>query len=175
MRPASRKRISITVWRRTGSWALLALLLTIGCGTSRDTPPPATATGQAAATGQNAKTRAATFVDQNVPSQMVADQGYMASVRMRNTGTASWTAADNFRIGSVNPPDNEVWGFRRVTVPFVVAPGAEATFTFALKAPQTPGEYNFRWRMVQDGVEWFGEETPNVLVAVAGPVSQEKR
>jgi hypothetical protein len=173
VRLASRKRISIPVWRRTGGLAL-ALLLTMGCGTSRETPQPAT-TGQAAATGQNAKARAATFVDQNVPSQMVADQGYTASVRMRNTGTVSWTAADNYRIGSVNPPDNEAWGFRRVTVPFVVAPGAEATFTFALKAPQTPGEYNFQWRMVQDGVEWFGEETPNVLVAVAGPVGKEER
>jgi hypothetical protein len=56
-----------------------------------------------------------------------------------------------------------------VAVPAVIAPGSEVTFTFALKAPQMPGEYNFQWRMVQDGVEWFGDPTPNVAVAVVAP------
>ena len=101
---------------------------------------------------------------------MVADQNYTVSVRMRNTGTAAWSAAQNYRLGSVNPPDNEIWGFRRVAVPVVVAPGAEVTFAFALRAPRTPGDYTFQWRMVQDGVEWFGEETPNVSVNVGGQV-----
>jgi hypothetical protein len=113
------------------------------------------------------------FVDQTVPPQMAADGSYTVSIRMRNTGAAAWTPTETYRIGSLNPIDNEVWGFRRVAVPGVIAPGTEATFTFALKAPRTPGEYNFQWRMVQDGVEWFGEETPNVLVTVAGQLSKE--
>jgi hypothetical protein len=153
------------------------------CGDATSTPhrrrlsasaPRATA-GQVPDASGNAKTHAATFVDQSVPTQMVADQGYTASVRMRNTGTVLWAAADNYRIGSVNPLDNEVWGFRRATVPVSVAPGAAVTFTLALKAPRTPGEYNFQWRMVQDGVEWFGDETPNVLVTVSGPTGKEQR
>ncbi|MDD4988722.1 MAG: hypothetical protein PHS68_07505, partial [Candidatus Izemoplasmatales bacterium] len=35
-----------------------------------------------------------------------------------------------------------------------------------VKAPATPGTYNFQWQMVQDGVEWLGDKTPNVVVAV---------
>jgi hypothetical protein len=131
---------------------VLAMVLSIGCRSSTES-----------------SARAATFVDQKVPTEMVADHPYTVSVRMRNTGTASWTAAENYRLGSVNPPDNEVWGIRRVAVPVVVAPGAQVAFTFALTAPRTPGEYSFQWRMVQDGVDWFGEPTLNVSVVVTKP------
>src|SRR5262245_10673159 len=154
---------------RGSFWGLLAVVLVIGCGSSGnsssgttdksvDQPPAATAPQQ---------TRAAAFIEQTVPAQMIADHDYTVSVRMRNTGKESWSSADSYRIGSVNPLDNEVWGLKRVSVPIVVAPGNEVTFTFALKAPRMPGEYNFQWRMVQDGVEWFGESTPNVPVVVA--------
>lgn len=51
-------------------------------------------------------------------------------------------------------------------VPHVVAPGAEVSFNFDVTAPSVPGFYNFQWRMVQDGVEWFGEYTPATLIDV---------
>jgi predicted GH43/DUF377 family glycosyl hydrolase len=47
-----------------------------------------------------------------------------------------------------------------------VPEGQTKTFTFDVKAPATPGTYNFQWQMVQDGVEWLGDKTPNVVVAV---------
>ncbi|MDO8682740.1 MAG: glycosyl hydrolase, partial [Armatimonadota bacterium] len=46
------------------------------------------------------------------------------------------------------------------------APGQQKTFTFIVTAPSTAGTYNFQWRMVQDGVQWFGDLTPNVAVTV---------
>src|SRR5262245_61212563 len=153
---------------------LLAVVLLVGCTTDRNAQGPDATTPQSAARSEGTTARAAAFVNQTVPAQMTADQSYSVSVRMRNTGTAVWTAAESYRIGSVNPIDNEVWGFKRVAVPGDVAPGAEGTFTFALKAPRTPGEYNFQWRMVQDGVAWFGEETPNVSVSVGGESKEPK-
>jgi hypothetical protein len=47
-----------------------------------------------------------------------------------------------------------------------VAPGASYTFNFNVTAPATPGIHNFQWRMLQEGVEWFGAQTANVAVKV---------
>jgi hypothetical protein len=62
-----------------------------------------------------------------------------------------------------------IWGLNRVPPTSDVLPGGETVFTFNITAPSTPGTYNFQWRMVQDGVEWFGPLTPNVPVSVKPP------
>ncbi|HLL75102.1 MAG TPA: NBR1-Ig-like domain-containing protein [Pyrinomonadaceae bacterium] len=111
----------------------------------------------------------AAFVSQVVPSSMTAGRPYSASVVMRNTGTTTWTQAAGYRLGSQNPRDNGTWRSPRVDMPATVAPGAEATFTFTITAPSEPGTYNFQWAMVQDGVEWFGPHTANVIVTVSAP------
>jgi hypothetical protein len=154
---------------------LLAGALATGACSERKVNSSDAAPRQAAEGSGDTTAHAAAFVDQTVPAEMVADQNYTVSLRMRNTGTTKWTAAEQYRIGSVNPLDNDVWGFKRVAVPVDVAPGAEVTFTFALKAPRIPEQYNFQWRMVHEGVAWFGDVTPNVLVAVSGQASKEAR
>ena len=53
-----------------------------------------------------------------------------------------------------------------VAVPAAVAPGESAVFQFRVTAPAVAGDYDFQWQMVQEGVEFFGEFTPNVVVAV---------
>jgi RHS repeat-associated protein len=113
----------------------------------------------------------ATFISQSVPSAMNAGQQYIVSVTMRNTGTKTWTAADQHRLGSQNPQDNGTWGIARVGVPATVAPGSDATFTFNVTAPASPGTYYFQWRMLQEGVEWFGDYTANVAVTVTQPAA----
>jgi hypothetical protein len=168
------RRFSSNAHFGVGSILLIGMVvMTIGCNQQPSQQPPGTT--QSGGPAPAATTHGATFVDQTVPPQMMADGSYTVSIQMRNTGAAAWTPTENYRIGTLNPIDNEVWGFKRVAVPGMVAPGTEATFKFALKAPRTPGEYNFQWRMVQDGIEWFGEETPNVLVTVAGQLSKETR
>jgi Ig-like domain from next to BRCA1 gene len=107
---------------------------------------------------------------QNVPSSMVAGQSYALSVKMLNTGSSTWTTASHYNLGSAN--DNGAWGLYRVGLPSSIAPGQEATFTFTVTAPATPGAYNFQWRMVQDYVEWFGDTSTNVAVTVSAPASQ---
>jgi RHS repeat-associated protein len=101
---------------------------------------------------------------QSVPSTMVAGQSYTLTVKMLNTGTNTWTTANHYNLGSAN--DNGAWGLYRVALPASIAPNQEATFTFAVTAPTTPGTYNFQWRMVQDFVEWFGDTSTNVSVTV---------
>lgn len=49
-----------------------------------------------------------------------------------------------------------------------VGEGQTATYNFTVTAPRNAGRYNFQWRMVQDGVTWFGPSSSNVQVNVVG-------
>jgi hypothetical protein len=53
--------------------------------------------------------------------------------------------------------DNLTWEKNRILVPSSVAPGQTVKFTFSgCIAPTTLGTYVFQWRMLQEGVQWFG-------------------
>jgi RHS repeat-associated protein len=118
---------------------------------------------------------AAAFVSQSVPATMTAGQAYAVTVTMLNQGTTTWTPGQAYRLGSQNPQDNTTWvNPNRVNLlpGDSVSPGATTTFSFVVTAPSNPGSYNFQWRMVQDGVGWFGALTPNVAVQVVpGPAT----
>jgi uncharacterized protein affecting Mg2+/Co2+ transport len=111
----------------------------------------------------------AEFVSQQVPSSMYVGEPYAVSVTMRNTGNTTWAAGSVFKLGSQNPQDNMTWGFNRVVVTQPVPPGAQYTFNFGVTAPSPKGTYNFQWRMVKEGVEWFGAFTDNKAVVVKLP------
>lgn len=104
----------------------------------------------------------ALFVSQSVPASMIGGQSYDVAVTMKNTGETEWTANKSYRLGAQNPQDNPAWKEIRVELPSTIAPGALATFKFTITAPSATGSYNLQWRMVRDGVEWFGDYTPNV-------------
>jgi hypothetical protein len=108
---------------------------------------------------------ASQFVTQSVPSVMTAGEQYPVSVTMRNAGTNTWTTA-SYKLGSQNPHENQFWGPSRMSLPSDVAPGQDAVVSWTLTAPATPGAYNFQWKMLNVGVEWFDELSPNVVVAV---------
>jgi len=105
----------------------------------------------------------------NVPATVTAGQPFAASVTMNNTGTKPWaTDATPHRLGSANPQDNLIWGTGRVSLPFSpINPGSAVTFFFNPTAPSTPGTYSFDWRMVEDGVEWFGPVCSSAPIIVA--------
>ncbi len=113
--------------------------------------------------------RDAGFVSQSVPGQMNVGATYPVNVKLRNTGTSTWRASDQYKLGSQNPHDNGTWNIARVELAGDVAPGQIASFDFNVKAPVSPGDYNFQWRMLQEGVAWFGEVTPNQVVQAMMP------
>ncbi|HET8887268.1 MAG TPA: hypothetical protein VFQ41_00085 [Candidatus Angelobacter sp.] len=96
------------------------------------------------------------------PSPALAGHSYPVSVTMMNTGITTWTfkGPNPQRLGSQNPQDNTVWGVSRVDVPGIVPPGTAAAFMFTVTAPLTPGVRPFQWRMVQEGITWFGDFSP---------------
>jgi hypothetical protein len=111
----------------------------------------------------------AVFVAQMFPTTVPLGQSFTASVTMRNTGGTTWTAAQQFRLGSVNPQDTPAWGANRVNLgpSESIAPGQEKTFTWTATVPPATGFYNFQWRMVQDGgVGFFGQSTTNLVITV---------
>ena len=111
----------------------------------------------------------ASFVSQSVPAALTAGQSAAVSVTMRNTGATTWAAggANAFRLGSQNPQDNSTWGLGRVGLAADVPFGGTATFNFTIVAPRTAGAYAFSWRMVEEGITWFGAFTPTVTIQVA--------
>lgn len=109
----------------------------------------------------------AQFVSQNVPSQMEPGESYLVSVTYRNAGNTTWaTATGMYRLGSQNAQDNVFWtGSNRIGIPHAVSPGEHVTFSFWVTAREH-GTHNFQWRMVNDSVAWFGDQSPNVPVLI---------
>jgi predicted acylesterase/phospholipase RssA len=113
----------------------------------------------------------ARFIQQSLPVGPPAPGSTVAvSVTMRNTGTTTWQAQEGYALGSQSPQDNANWGLNRAPLPGPVPPAALATFSFSATVPPPPSAV-FQWRMVQDGVEWFGESTPEAAVQIAEPAA----
>jgi hypothetical protein len=98
---------------------------------------------------------------------MYASGTYSVSVTFKNTGNTAWGAAANYNLGSQNAQDNLIWGMKRVGMgASLTQPGESKTFTFTVTAPGTVGGKNFQWRMVHDGVDWFGVYSTNYVVYI---------
>ncbi|MFE6892023.1 patatin-like phospholipase family protein [Streptomyces sp. NPDC057694] len=110
----------------------------------------------------------AVFVTQSVPASVRAHDAFSATFTLRNTGTTTWRPEEQYRLGTQAPQDNTVWGTGRADLPGPVAPGDEVTFSVSLKAPAA-SRVAMQWRMVQDGVEWFGTSTPLVTITLTEP------
>ena len=110
----------------------------------------------------------AKFISQSVPTTMATGRTYAVTVTMQNNGSTTWTSAANYNLGSQNPQDNLTWGFARVGLPgsTPVAAGGTVTFSFNVTAPTAGGGANFQWRIVHDGVAWFGDLTTNVPITL---------
>ena len=114
----------------------------------------------------------AAWVSDNVPEEMFTGEIRSVSVTMQNTGTTTWTAAGGYKLGTQNPQDNTLWtGSTRVYLAAgeSIAPGQTKTFTFNITAPSTNGSYNFQWRMVHEGIAWFGNSSWPRVIDVSQP------
>lgn len=110
----------------------------------------------------------AKIIAQNVPTVMAPGATVSVSITIQNIGKTSWTKADGFHLGNQNSQDNTTWGANRIELEDgeTIAPGENKTFTFDVNAPTMENVYNFRWRMMQEGVNWFGYLSENRLINV---------
>lgn len=107
----------------------------------------------------------AVFVGQNVPAAVPRGSVGIATVTMRNAGTTTWSAATAHRLGAMGFDS----GVPRHELPGPVAPGQDVTFSFPVSPPGAPSAV--QWRMVQEGVEWFGAPSTAVTVKAVEPVA----
>jgi hypothetical protein len=108
------------------------------------------------------------IAQQNVPALLRLNQNATVNVTMKNIGLTTWTKASGYKLGSQNTQDNTVWGFSRVELSDTdaILPGQEKTFQFEITAPNIVGNNNFQWKLIKEGVEWFGGLTPNKTIAI---------
>jgi hypothetical protein len=110
------------------------------------------------------------FISQDVPSTIATGATVQVTITMQNTGTTTWTKAAGYKLASVFPEGNVTWGSNSIDLEDAdaIAPGQSKTFAFNVTAPATENIYSFQWKMIQDGVDYFGQSTENRLINVGG-------
>ena len=101
----------------------------------------------------------AELVSQTLPPSLGCGQSYGATITMRNKGSTVWRESTGHRLGITGTSDpltgpNEV----RIELPAGVTVGREGehTFQIPMTAPMSEGPQTTSWRMVEEGVEYFG-------------------
>lgn len=106
------------------------------------------------------------YVSDTIPTKMTAGLSYSVSVTLRNRGVV-WSIDRGFKLGAVGDSDPFTTATRS-PVSGEVRPGQTFTFNFTLTAPRRVARYTTDWRMVREGVTWFGP-TVSRLVEVLPP------
>lgn len=126
-------------------------------GSSTSTTVTFTGPGSITASFSAVGTDDAEITSNDIPTSMTAGQSYTVHVTVRNTGTNTWTASAGYRLGS--PGDSDPFAFPRVELDSSASVGSGQTYTFifTMTAPSSTGSYTTDWRMLREGVTWFGE------------------
>jgi hypothetical protein len=113
----------------------------------------------------------ATIVSFVFPPALATNTLRTARVTVLNTGTTTWSEADEYRLGSPGNTD-PFTDNARASLPngLRVAPGERFTFEIDLRAPAAPGLYETGWKMVKEHTCWFGDRL-TLSLAVAAPVA----
>ncbi len=111
----------------------------------------------------------ASIVGAALPAQLDCGEVASGSVTVRNTGESTWSREDGFKLGAVDDVDalattTRIW----LEDDELVEPGGVHTFTVPFEAGDTETSESTSWRMVHEGVQWFGE-TAEATVAVECP------
>jgi hypothetical protein len=112
-----------------------------------------------------------TYISDTIPTVMTTGVTYTPTVTMQNTGTSTWTDGTDSTDYNFGPPNvgdpNEAasWGPR--TESGGVAPSDTKVFTLTM-TPTRQGTYTCRWQMVQESIEWFGDDCTKTIVVQCG-------
>ncbi len=88
------------------------------------------------------------------------------SLTFKNTGTTTWAPSGGYLLGSPDPANGTTWEVSVVALPSTVEPGSSVTFSFRVRAPGTPGTYDFEWQIRKSGPAFFGARSAKVFVKV---------
>jgi PKD repeat protein len=115
----------------------------------------------------------AAIVWHNIPARMQPGETRTATVIVRNEGDALWSEAAKFRF-SQSDFDAVNFGHGRYLIDDSkddiptfggIFRGRVKVFQLTLTAPVQPGNYLTHWGMLQENVEWFGQQiTQNIYI-----------
>lgn len=105
------------------------------------------------------KANNADYISQSAITALAAGTTYNYAVTMRNTGSKPWSVEEGHGFAVPDPQIAENWGMPHATPKAVVAVGGLTTFLIPIIAPSVPGMYDLQFQMLQDGREWFGEQS----------------
>jgi hypothetical protein len=118
----------------------------------------------------------ASILWQNLPNTMYAGETFTAQIVVRNDGDLSWSEANLFRLGQNENLDPVLFSSGRTVIDDLtneipvyggVFRGRPFAFDVELTAPNTPGQYETHWQMLQEGNVWFGEELTHTFTVLA--------
>ncbi|MDO8506723.1 MAG: SpoIID/LytB domain-containing protein [Candidatus Limnocylindria bacterium] len=110
------------------------------------------------------------------PTGIPASGAAQVAVTLTNTGNQPWNVAGANPVNlAYHWYDTSgaavVWDGGRTKLAAAVAPGAGATVTASLTAPDAPGAYTLRFALVKEGVAWFAPGSPLPVTALAAYVA----
>ncbi|WP_171717198.1 NBR1-Ig-like domain-containing protein [Paenibacillus phytohabitans] len=110
----------------------------------------------------------ATLLYESIPSVMAKGHKYPVTLTFRNDGGDVWSPETLYRLGGVG--DSDPFANTRQIIPNgrIVNPGQVQSFSFIMQAPAESGTYTTDWRMVHDGVTWFGQTLTKSVQVVEG-------
>ena len=132
----------------------------------------ATTTSSGSGTSASEDEDGAAVVSADLPGSLACGASYPARVTMQNTGARSWAREGDggVKLGAVGDEDALFDGTRVYLEEGVeVGPGGAHTFEFTLTAPLEPGTFVTEWRMVREGVAWFGEVAAQTVEVACDP------
>jgi hypothetical protein len=115
-----------------------------------------------------AQTNNARLLGESIPTTMIPGFRYNVQITMRNTGTTTWTKAQNYYLGAVGDSDPFAPGRIALADGDSIGPGQDRTFSMTMTAPGA-GVYTTDWRMLRENVEWFGEALTRQVNVTFGP------
>lgn len=102
------------------------------------------------------------IVSHTIPETMVPGKNYNVSITLKNIGYETWSAANKHRLGLDYVSDSYtsfgLEGRAYLTNTSSISSGQSATFNLSLKAPSTEGRYTLNFKMLKEGVAWFGDQ-----------------
>jgi hypothetical protein len=114
------------------------------------------------------------LVGANIPTTMDAGQAITVSLTFQNTGTSTWTAANQYKLGAIGNSDPFAAARQLIAPGLAVAPGGQITFTFPFTAPAATGVYTTHWQMLREGVDWFGDQLVQQVPVTAAPTVEQR-
>jgi hypothetical protein len=98
------------------------------------------------------------FNNNNQTVNVAAGSQFTLQTRVVNNSTIDFDPALGFKVGSQDPQDNTTWGAGRWALPAIVNRDDGLDFNLTFTAPNTPGAFTLSLKMLQEGVEWFGQK-----------------